>query len=287
MSRFLAVLFACATLAACTPSLRWPWPASTPAAASAPQAAPAQGARYSFAWRLSGDRAVAPLQVFDDGRRTWLQFSESQAVPAIFARGGEGEQLLDYTRQGPYVVLPGVWPELVLRGGSLVGHVRRMAAESAGGPVAPGVQGGLGAPPAPALPPVSAAPAAAAPDAADAIPPEAHAAALTAPSFPDPPSQAPPSFQAGPQDRTMRAALDRWAKSAGWTFEPEHWVVDVDIPLAGSASFEAEFKSAVRELLASTELGERPLQPCFYSNKVLRIVPYAQPCDRSTGGRTS
>lgn len=266
MSRFLAVLFACATLAACTPSLRWPWPASTPASASAPQVAPAQGARYSFAWRLSGDSAVAPLQVFDDGRRTWLQFSEAQAVPAIFARGAEGDQLLDYTRQGPYVVLPGVWPELVLRGGSLAGHVQRVVVE-----------------------PVSAAPTPVpvAPDAADSTTSETHAAALTAQSFPDPQSQAPPSFQAGPQDRTMRAALDRWAKSAGWTFEPEHWVVDVDIPLAGSASFEAEFKSAVRELLASTELGERPLQPCFYSNKVLRIVPYAQPCDRSTGGRTS
>jgi len=34
-------------------------------------------------------------------------------------------------------------------------------------------------------------------------------------------------------------------------------------------------------LLASTELGDRPLRPCFYSNKVVRVVPYAQVCDRT------
>ncbi|WP_442592402.1 TcpQ domain-containing protein [Parapusillimonas sp. JC17] len=272
MSRIFAIFLACATLAACTPSMRWPWPAP------ASQTAPTQGARYSFAWRLSGDRAVAPLQVFDDGRQTWLQFSESQAVPAIFARGAKGDQLLSYARQGPYVVLPGVWPELILRGGSLVGHVRREAPAQAAGQQEP--PGSVSSDPAP----VSVSQAIEAPD---PIPTEAQTAALTAQSFPDPESQAPSFFQAGPQDRTMRAALDRWARSAGWTFEPEHWVVDVDIPLAGSARFEPEFKSAVRELLASTELGERPLQPCFYSNRVLRIVPYAQPCDRSVGGRTS
>jgi hypothetical protein len=40
---------------------------------------------------------------------------------------------------------------------------------------------------------------------------------------------------------------------------------------------------AVRHLLAATELSERPLQPCFYSNQVLRVVPYAQACDRTAG----
>lgn len=81
----------------------------------------------------------------------------------------------------------------------------------------------------------------------------------------------------------MRQALERWALSAGWTFSAEHWAVDVDIPLVGQASFQTDFKSAVRELLAATELGDRPLQPCFYSNRVVRVVPYAQACDRSKG----
>jgi hypothetical protein len=79
----------------------------------------------------------------------------------------------------------------------------------------------------------------------------------------------------------MRRALARWASIAGWTFQPEHWAVDVDIPLSGSADFSDDFKQSVRDLLGATELGERPLQPCFYANRVVRVVPMSQACDRT------
>ncbi|KAA0912049.1 hypothetical protein FQ179_08245 [Pusillimonas sp. ANT_WB101] len=105
------------------------------------------------------------------------------------------------------------------------------------------------------------------------------ASSLTAKSF----SVSTPStsaYRVSPQDVTIRQALGRWARQAGWTFEPEHWAVDVDIPISGSAVFETDFKQAVRQLVAATELADRPLQPCFYSNQVLRIVPFAQACDR-------
>ena len=253
--------------------MRWSWlDAATPGAshvAGAQQAVSTPGQHYSFAWRISGDRAVAPLQVFDDGQTTWLQFAESQAVPAIFASSIAGQQLLDYTRQGPYVVLPGVWDQLVLRGGSLLGRIQRISDVAA-----PGQLSAAQAQPV---------------EPADALSMQQQATSLSI----DPPVQEKdrglsPNYHASPQDITMRAALSKWAQAAGWTFEPEHWVVDVDIPLSGSASFEPDFKAAVRSLLATTELGDRPLQPCFYANNVLRIVPYAQACDRSVGaGRTS
>lgn len=108
----------------------------------------------------------------------------------------------------------------------------------------------------------------------DAVPPSAEAV--------DPASM-PGRFAVSPADHTMRQALERWASLAGWTFSSEHWAVDVDIPLVGDASFDTDFKSAVRELLAATEMGERPLQPCFYSNRVVRVVAYAQACDRRQG----
>ncbi|MFU2069955.1 toxin co-regulated pilus biosynthesis Q family protein, partial [Bordetella hinzii] len=111
------------------------------------------------------------------------------------------------------------------------------------------------------------------------LPPPDPPAAVT----PAPPSAAAPAFFAGPPDTTLRAVLARWAAQAGWTFSAEHWALNADIPLQGQARFEGEFKTAVRELLRATELADRPLQPCFYANQVLRVVPLAQSCDRSRG----
>src|SRR5699024_7433863 len=84
-------------------------------------------------------------------------------------------------------------------------------------------------------------------------------------------------------DATLRHALQRWARQAGWTFAPEHWAVDVDIPVSAEADFGTAFESAVQSLLAATELSDRPVQPCFYTNQVVRVVPFTQACDRGRG----
>jgi hypothetical protein len=117
--------------------------------------------------------------------------------------------------------------------------------------------------------------------------------------FADPPKALPPVAQLQPQaptvhqsgsveysisqsDKNFRLALVKWATASGWSFEPEHWGSDRDIPVVGSATFAGDFKSAVRALLKSTALGDRELQPCFYSNNVLRVIPAAELCARST-----
>lgn len=255
-------------------------------------------ARYSFDWRLSGSQAVAPMQVFDDGRRTWLQFAPHQPVPAIFEHAVGGERPLSYTREGPYVVLPGVWPELVFRGGALQGMAHRLpggpadtdGAQAAGqrdapadggqgqasGKTAGAVAAQVSSVSVPSLAEPQALSASAAPEGLPATAP------MLAHHAPDPAASG-EHYQVSPRDLTLRAALASWARAAGWTFEPEHWTVDADIPIVGSARFDLEFKSAVQELVASTELADKPLQPCFYSNRVLRIVPYAQSCDRTVG----
>lgn len=237
------------------------------------------GARaFSFDWRLSGDPQVAPLQVFDDGRRTWMQFAGDHAAPAVFRREPSGDVLLDAVREGGYLVVKGVWPHLVLRGGHLVAHVRQGAVADPGATVS--------------AQPVALPIDAPVPDQAVSLaeaPEPVNEALLDRQIPPDVPVMPlafqPPApvsgFQVGPADGNLRQALTRWAKSAGWTFGAAHWAVDVDIPLAGSARFDGDFRSSVRQLLAATELGDRPLQPCFYANRVLRVVPYAQRCDRT------
>ncbi|WP_353146724.1 TcpQ domain-containing protein [Pollutimonas bauzanensis] len=230
---------------------------------------------YSFSWRLSGDRAVAPLQVFDNGRQTWLQFVSGQALPAVFEHTAAGDRPLSYTREGPYMLLDGVWPMLVLRGGQLKSLVERVNERVTESVVPVAEINTITDEPAKQI------------EAA-----QAAVTKLTAESFKvgtevsaQPEPQQP--YTISPQDQNLRSALARWARSAGWTFEPEHWAVDADIPIVGSAAFEPGFKLAVQELVASTELADRPLRPCFYSNLVLRIVPYAQQCDRTVAGAGS
>lgn len=100
-----------------------------------------------------------------------------------------------------------------------------------------------------------------------------------------------PYYQGGalydvrPGDMTVRDVLTRWAQQTGWTHKPEHWAIDRDLPISGTAdasAFGFDFKMAVRKLLASTEMTDRPVQPCFYSNHVVRVVPRAELCDRNS-----
>jgi len=80
---------------------------------------------YDFSWVLSGDRLAAPLQVFDDGRRMWLQFSVSQGRPQLLGGTEQGWVEQDYRVQGAYVVLDAVWPQLQVRVGVLEALVER------------------------------------------------------------------------------------------------------------------------------------------------------------------
>lgn len=281
-----------------------------------------QAGAFRFDWRLSGDPAVAPMQVFDDGNSIWLQFAPRQALPAIFGVRGNGEHALPYVRREPYVVVSGDWQALRFRGGRLAARAEReggepvaaaaqekafaaetVAAETpvaaplagvgalaAGGPLrssrqeaglfasasastlAAGIASHLATP--------SATSAVAASTAATSHAESAsHSTATLTPT--EPALTAATLYRAAPPDTTLRGVLARWADRSGWTFGPQHWAVDVDIPLSASAEFPGDFKSAVRQLLAATELAEKPLQPCFYGNQVLRVVPLAQSCSRT------
>lgn len=65
---------------------------------------------------FSGDPALKPSMVFDDGRKTFLRFEGR--VPAIFAVQSNGKETLrNFRKEGPYVVLDGVSAQYTLRDG--------------------------------------------------------------------------------------------------------------------------------------------------------------------------
>ena len=82
-------------------------------------------------------------------------------------------------------------------------------------------------------------------------------------------------------DQTIRDVLVRWSQNSGWVHKPEHWSVERDHPIMGEAGpelFGGDFKESVRILLSSTDLTDRPVQPCFYTNRVLRVIPKSASC---------
>ena len=85
-------------------------------------------------------------------------------------------------------------------------------------------------------------------------------------------------------DRTVREVLARWAGAAGWVHDGQHWTIPQDHPVEGAAGAEVfgeDFKTAARTLLSSTDMTDRPVQPCFYSNNVVRVIPKASMCDKN------
>jgi len=95
---------------------------------------------YDFAYRVSGDRRVAPQQVFDDGVSTYLQFFPGQVLPALIAVGSDGSQrLLTHAQLGPYVTVSGTHVGLLAQLGNVraaidyTGRAARVAGEDAGG----------------------------------------------------------------------------------------------------------------------------------------------------------
>ena len=316
MVRIIFLVAGVSCLGACTG-----WPANDGAGVGW-QAAGSAAHAFRFDWRLSGDPAVAPMQVFDDGKDVWLQFAPGQPLPAIFGVRANVEHALPYTRRDPYAVVAGAWDALRFRGGRLTARAEREARRdtqrdterAADVAAAPGAPVSMSAEAAVAVPLAGVGQLAGkgplgtrdAPVLAASLPGDSKAdistaGALTAAvssgaastsdtsisgvslsAIPSPNAAAAVSrYRAAPPDTTLRAVLARWAGDSGWTFRPQHWAVDVDIPLSASADFSGDFKSAVRELLSATELADKPLQPCFYGNQVLRVVPLAQPCSRA------
>lgn len=67
-------------------------------------------------YRVTGNRAVRPSRIVDDGAKTFVEFHPDQALPAVFGIGPTGgeEVVAGYMRDGVFVI-DRVYPALVFR----------------------------------------------------------------------------------------------------------------------------------------------------------------------------
>lgn len=121
VKKMLGVILLASTLTACEHTHSW---AQTFAFM---QPVKEGASEYDFNWRLSGDREVAPLQVFSADQQLWLQFAVEQNIPAIFALENGRHIPLSYRRSDPYVIIKGGWQHLVFRGAALQAQARYQA----------------------------------------------------------------------------------------------------------------------------------------------------------------
>lgn len=254
-----------------------------------------QAADFDFSWQLVGDASLLPLQVFDNGKKTWLQYSYGTVIPAMFAHTDKGDVLLRPVKDGEFLVINTVPTKILLRGGLHSAEIYKSNNHLAtvDGSIKQSVETISIKSVLEETKPEEIASVATNTVKNTAVAKVANAFNLPVDSYAvkadtsnnkllkDRINILPKEYSVSPKDLNIRRALKLWSKNSEWTFSDEHWSVDVDIPISGSASFGNSFQVAVRDLLAATELGDRPLQPCFYSNKVLRIVPLAQRCDRT------
>ena len=80
----------------------------------------------NYAYAKSGDAALLPAQIWDDGRMTYFQFEDNASVPAIFlGKPGKGEALVNSTMRGRTVVVQQLGTIFTLRQGKRLATVQR------------------------------------------------------------------------------------------------------------------------------------------------------------------
>jgi len=77
---------------------------------------------YNFNYTVSGSRQISPVQVFDDGEFTYLEFrNKNSEIPAIFQVDEYGkESLINYRIEGDFVIIERVSSQYTLRMGDVV-----------------------------------------------------------------------------------------------------------------------------------------------------------------------
>ena len=70
---------------------------------------------YDFHYQVSGDAAVAPVQVFDDGQHLYIEFRNRSLIPALFVHNADGWVRLALRQAFPYLVADRLAPFVLVR----------------------------------------------------------------------------------------------------------------------------------------------------------------------------
>lgn len=75
---------------------------------------------YNFNYQYTGEPAIAPVKVFDNGEFTYFQFPKKSAeIPAIFTVDSAGyESLVNFRSAGEYIIVERTAPQFTLRSGA-------------------------------------------------------------------------------------------------------------------------------------------------------------------------
>lgn len=84
--------------------------------------------RFSFDYSVQGDPRAKPLQVFDDGQRTFLQYRATDDIPAFIST--RTSELLIPRKEGPYTVINGTPRDFVAQLGSSSARITHASALS-------------------------------------------------------------------------------------------------------------------------------------------------------------
>ncbi|MBJ7264163.1 MAG: TcpQ domain-containing protein [Burkholderiaceae bacterium] len=96
------------------------------------------------------------------------------------------------------------------------------------------------------------------------------------------------TWHISPSDGTVRQALMRWAGAENWTFGADQWELNFDLPIEAQAEFQAEsFQQATQALSQAIAMTESPVRPCFYANRVLRMIPFTRSRNRALAPATA
>nr|WP_234689635.1 P-type conjugative transfer protein VirB9 [Allorhizobium ampelinum] len=87
--------------------------------AANPNQAGIDKANVNLDYTYKGGPKLKPAMIFDDGKKTFFKFRPNSRVPAIFSVNGDyTETLLNFRREGEYIVVDGTAQQFTLRDGS-------------------------------------------------------------------------------------------------------------------------------------------------------------------------